>query len=133
MTAAKAGPAGNVAAGTISVIPGQYNSVVISARNPAATSGGVHDEFPKVTQKDVTAALTALGKQLDAQLVTRAAAPDGLPAGSTAFAETATRGPATPTVDTAALVDQEVAQFDLVGDGHRRSRGRRPCADRRAR
>jgi hypothetical protein len=113
VTAAKAGPAGNVAAGTITVIPGQYNSVVISALNPAPTSGGIRNEFPKVTQKDVTAALAALGKQLDAQLVAGAAAPAGLPSGSTAFPETATRGAAIPSVDPTTLVDQEVAQFDL--------------------
>jgi hypothetical protein len=113
VTAAKTGPDGNVAAGTITVIPGQYNSVVLSVRNPAATSGGIRNEFPKVTQKDVTAALAALGKQLDAQLVAGAAAPTGLPAGSTAFPETATRGAATPTLDPATLVDQEAAQFDL--------------------
>ncbi len=113
VTASKTGPDSNVAAGTITVIPGQYNSVVISVRNPAPTTGGIHNEFPKVTQKDVTAALAALGKQLDAQLVTAAAAPVGLPAGSTPFPETATRGAAAATVDPATLVDQEVAQFDL--------------------
>ncbi len=47
VTAAKDGPAGNVAAGTISVIPGQYNSVVISVRNPAATSGGAPRRVPE--------------------------------------------------------------------------------------
>jgi hypothetical protein len=113
VTAVKTGPGGNVAAGTITVIPGQYNSVVISVRNPAPTSGGIRNVFPKVTQKDVTAALAALGKQLDAHLVAGAAAPAGLPVGSTAFPETATRGAATPTLDPATLVDQEVAQFDL--------------------
>jgi hypothetical protein len=113
VTAAKTGPTGNVAAGTITVIPGQYNNVVISVRNPVATAGGIRNEFPKVIQKDVTAALAALGKQLDAQLAAGAAAPAGLPAGSTAFPETATRGAATPTVDPTTLVDQEVAQFDL--------------------
>jgi hypothetical protein len=113
ITASKPGPDSNVAAGTISVIPGQYNSVVITVRNPAPTTGGKRDEFPKVVQKDVTAALAALGKQLDAQLATAAAAPAGLPAGSTPFPETATRGAATATVDPATLVDQEVAQFDL--------------------
>src|SRR5450759_3173630 len=113
VTAATTGPAGNVAAGTITVIPGQYNSVVIKVTNPAATAGGFRTEIPKVIQKDVTAALAALGKQLDAQLVAGAAAPAGLPAGSTAFPETATRGAATPTLDPATLVDQEVTQFDL--------------------
>ena len=113
VTAVKTGTDGNVAAGTITVIPGQYNSVVISVTNPAPTSGGKRNEFPKVTQKDVTAALAALGKQLDAQLATAAAAPPGLPAGSTAYPETATRGAAAATVDPATLVNQEVAQFDL--------------------
>ncbi len=113
VTAAKAGTDANVAAGTITVIPGQYNSVVISVTNPAPTSGGKRNEFPKVTQKDVTAALAALGKQLDAQLATAAAAPPGLPTGSTAYPETATRGAAAATVDPTTLVDQEVAQFDL--------------------
>jgi hypothetical protein len=77
-------------------------------------SGGTHDEFPKITQKDVTAALTALGKQLDGQLATRAAAPAGLSPGSTVYPETASRGATTPSVDPATLVDQEVAQFDLA-------------------
>jgi hypothetical protein len=113
VTASKTGTDSNVDAGTIAVIPGQYNSVVISVTNPAPTSGGKRNEIPKVTQKDVTAALAALGKQLDAQLVTAATAPVGLPAGSAPFPETATRGAATATVDPATLVDQEVAQFDL--------------------
>src|SRR5665811_448266 len=107
------GSAGNVGVGAITVVPGKYNNVVISVRNPVATTGGIRTEFPKVIQKDVTAALAALGKQLDAQLVTGAAAPAGLPAGAAAFPETATRGAATPTVDPTTLVDQEVAQFDL--------------------
>jgi len=107
------GSAGNVGVGAITVVPGKYNNVVISVRNPVATTGGIRTEFPKVIQKDVTAALAALGKQLDAQLAAGAAAPAGLPAGSTAFPETATRGAATPTVDPTTLVDQEVAQFDL--------------------
>jgi hypothetical protein len=107
------GSAGNVGVGAITVVPGKYNSVVIKVTNPAATAGGIRTEFPKVIQKDVTAALAALGKQLDAQLVAGAAAPAGLPAGSTAFPETATRGAATPTLDPTTLVDQEVTQFDL--------------------
>ena len=113
ITATKPGPTGNVAAGTITVIPGEYNSVVISVVNPAATTGGVRNEYPKVVQKDVTAALTALGKQLDAQLATAAAAPAGLPAGSTVFPETATRDAAVPSLDPTTLVDQEVAEFTL--------------------
>jgi hypothetical protein len=113
VTAVAPGPTGNVAAGTITVIPGQYNSVVISVVNPAATTGGVRNEYPKVVQKDVTAALAALGKQLDAQLTTAAASPTGLAAGSTVFSETATRGAAVPSLDPTTLVGQEVAEFTL--------------------
>jgi len=113
IVAVRDGSAGNVGGGTITVIPGKYNSIVIKVTNPAATAGGIRKVFPKVTQKDVTAALAALGKQLDAKLVAGAAVPAGLPAGSTAFPETATRGAATPTVDPTTLVDQEVAQFAL--------------------
>ncbi len=113
VTAATPGPAGNVAAGTITVIPGAYNSVVISVVNPAPTSGGIKNEYPKVTQKDISAALATLGTELDTQLASAAAAPAGLLAGSTAFPATATRGDAAPTLDPTTLVGQQVAQFDL--------------------
>jgi hypothetical protein len=113
ITAANPGTDGNVAAGTIRQVPSSYDPSAIKVTNPAPTTGGTHQEFPKVIQKDVTAALASLGKQLDAKLVAGAAAPAGLAAGSTAFPETATRGAATPTVDPTTLVDQEVAQFDL--------------------
>lgn len=113
VTAAKAGPQGNVQAGTITVIPGAYNPTVISVTNPAATTGGMHTEFPKVTQKDVDAAVAALTEQLDAELATTAAAPPDLPAGFTAVPETAARTDPVPTVDPATLVDQEVAEFAL--------------------
>jgi hypothetical protein len=113
ITAANPGTDGNVAAGTIRQVPSAYDPSAIKVTNPAPTTGGTHQEFPKVIQKDVTAALASLGKQLDAKLVAGAAAPAGLAAGSTAFPETATRGAATPTVDPTTLVDQEVAQFDL--------------------
>jgi hypothetical protein len=113
VSAVTPGPTGNVAAGTITVIPGQYNSVVISVVNAAATTGGVRNEYPKVAQKDVTAALAALGKQLDAQLTTAAASPAGLAAGSTVFPETAARDATAPTLDPTTLVGQEVAEFTL--------------------
>src|SRR5664280_2883059 len=113
VTAAKTGTDANVAAGTITVIPGQYNSVVLSVTNPAPTSGGKRNSFPKVTQKDVTAALAALGKQLDAQLATAAAAPRVAVSGYAVLPAGSPGGAATATVDPATLVDQEVAQFDL--------------------
>ncbi len=114
VTAVKPGPAGNVAAGTITVIPGAYNSVVIRVTNPSPTAGGLHQEFPKIAQKDVDGAVAALTKQLADQLAAAAAAPDGLPAGATAYPETAAQGSATPSVDPATLVGQELDKFDLT-------------------
>ncbi len=112
-TAAKAGVAGNVAAGTVTVVPGSYNSVVIRVRNPNAMAGGSHQEFPKVVQKDVDGALAALSAQLDEQLKSAAAAPADLPPGATVFPATATRGEAQPGLDPASLVGTEVQAFDL--------------------
>jgi len=113
VSASKAGPQGNVQAGTITVIPGAYNPNVISVTNPVATTGGTHTEFPKVTRKDVDAAVAALTGQLDAELARTAADPPDLPAGSTAVPATAGRTDPVPTVDPAMLVDQEVAEFAL--------------------
>ncbi len=108
------GPAGNVAAGTITVIPGALNDVVIKVTNPKATSGGARDEFPRITEKDVTKAVAALTKQLDAQLAEVAMAPPGIPTGTTPYPETARRGEAVPSEPAADLVDREVTTFDLT-------------------
>ncbi len=113
IVAAKPGPAGNVPAGTISVVPGSYNSVVIRVKNLSPTSGGTHDEFPKIQQKDVDAALAALDKLLDEQLAAAAQAPEGLPDGAIPYPPTATRGEEVPMVDVAGLVGEETPQFDL--------------------
>src|SRR5664280_2015906 len=113
VTAAKTGTDANVAAGTITVIPGQYNSVVLSVTNPAPTSGGKRNSFPKVTQKDVTAALAALGKQLDAQL-------------ATAARRHGDRGPGHARRPGSRPVRPR-------GDGHRHRRDGGPGADRHAR
>ena len=51
------GDDGNVDAGTITVVPSTYNSVVIRVTNPAATTGGTHTETKIVAQKDVDAAV----------------------------------------------------------------------------
>jgi hypothetical protein len=105
---------GNVAAGSITVVPGKYNDVVIKVTNPAATSGGVHEEFPRVDEKDVTTALAALTAQLDEQLTAAAASPPGLAANATAYPETARRSEPVPSVPTAAIVGREAVTFDLA-------------------
>ncbi len=113
VTAAKPGPAGNVPKGTITVVPGQYNNVVVRVTNQTPTSGGTHQEFPKIQQKDVDAALATLTAQIDEQMAAAVADPDGLPAGATVYPETAVRSDPVPDTDVNALVGQEVETFDL--------------------
>lgn len=108
------GPAGNVAAGTITVVPGSLNSVVIRVTNPAATSGGARDEFPQVTEADVVAAAATLAAQLDAELAEAAADPPSVPAGATVYPATAQRGDPAPSPELTALVGTEVQAFELT-------------------
>ncbi|MCU0483656.1 MAG: baseplate J/gp47 family protein, partial [Chloroflexi bacterium] len=112
--AQREGPGGNVAAGSITVVPGNLNDVVIKVTNPAATSGGLREEFPQVTEEDVAAANAALAEQLDAQLAEVATAPDGVPEGATVYPETAERSEAIPSVPAEDLVGQEVETFELT-------------------
>ncbi len=114
VTAQRSGPAGNVAAGSIRVVPGTYDPQLVLVTNPAATSGGLREEFPKVTEKDVAAATAVLTKQLDEQLAAVAPSPPGTPAGAIAYPETARRSEPVPSVPAADLVGQEVATFDLT-------------------
>ena len=113
VVASKAGPEGNVGAGAISRIPGAYNPVVIKVTNPRATSGGSREEFPKVTQADVDAALVTLEGMLDEQLAAVAEAPPGIPPGTVVVPGTAQRGEATPVPDPETVVGTEVAEFKL--------------------
>ncbi|HYO44189.1 MAG TPA: baseplate J/gp47 family protein [Candidatus Limnocylindrales bacterium] len=113
VTAVDDGPNGNVDAGAIRVIPARYNRTLLSVTNPAATTGGKREEFTRVSQKDVDAALATLGVELVAQFETQLENPDGVPPGATAFPETAVLGESTPTADPATLVDQEVESFTL--------------------
>ena len=113
VTAAEEGPDGNVAAGSIRVVPARYNRNLVRVTNPAATTGGAREEFTKVSQKDVDAALATLDEELVAQFETQLEDPEGVPAGATVFPETAVLGEAVPTVDPATLVDHEVESFTL--------------------
>ncbi len=115
--ALEAGPAGNVPAGAISRV-----STVIQARlvnpddpvsNPEPTSGGKHEEFPRVSQADVDGALAALRQRAETALRDGLADPTLVPAGLTVFDATATLGDLAPTVDPASLVGKEATEFDL--------------------
>jgi hypothetical protein len=113
ITAIKEGPAGNVDARTIRVIPARYNRTLITVNNPKATTGGTKEEFTRVSKKDVDAALATLGEDLQAQFQAALENPEGVPAGATAFPATAVLGEPTPTVDPESLVNQEVKTFTL--------------------
>ena len=114
VTATRAGEAGNVAAGAITVVPAAYNSVVIRVVNPAPTSGGSRTEAPLVSDKDVAGAWNELVARLDEQLSAVVADPAQIPAGMVAVAGTASRTDPVPSVERASLVGQEAAMFELA-------------------
>jgi hypothetical protein len=111
--ALKAGPSGNVGAGTVRVVPTSYNSVVIKVNNPVAMSGGKRDEFTRVQQSDIDAAMAQLTSDIGAQFTSWAAAPDELPQGATAFPATGKLGTLVPSVDPTSLIDLEQPTFQL--------------------
>ena len=113
VTAVTAGPDGNVQPNTIVVIPRGEDPISLDVNNPDETKGGKRDEFPKVTQEDVDAAMLALDGQLDAAFLDQLADPTIASPDATVFPETRALGPSTPTVDPATLVDQELETFDL--------------------
>jgi hypothetical protein len=113
VTAVKSGEEGNVAEGTIRIPPSRYNRNVIRITNQAATSGGTETSFPRVSKKDVDAALLTLQADLEAALATEVGNPDRVPPGNTVYPATAALGEAVPTEDPEALVGQEVESFTL--------------------
>ncbi|HEY4189399.1 MAG TPA: baseplate J/gp47 family protein, partial [Candidatus Limnocylindrales bacterium] len=113
VTAVVPGPSGNVPAGAIRVVPARYNRNVVRVNNPQPTTGGKREEFTRISQQDVDAAMAQLGKDLEATFATDAANPPGVPATMTVFEETAVLGDPVPSVDPKTLVGQEVDSFTL--------------------
>ena len=111
--AVKAGPSGNVGAGTVTVVPTSFNSDAIRVSNPAAMTGGKRQVFPKVLQKDIDAAMASLTKDLQAQFDAWVGAPDGVPPGATVFPATGKLGTSVPSVDPGTIVDVEEKTFQL--------------------
>ncbi len=107
------GESGNVAAGTIVVVPESENSLRTIVRNDGPTTGGSHTESPQVQQADVDAALRILGEELIASFDERLTGVTGVPPGTRLFPETKFLGPSTPSVDPTTLVGAEVAEFEL--------------------
>ena len=113
IVAVKTGTAGNVPANAITVVPQDEDPTLTKVKNPNATAGGTHKEFPRIGKEDVDGAMVALQAKIvdafDAALADGA----GAPANATVFAETAELGESTPSVDPATLIGKEVATFDL--------------------
>jgi len=107
------GPAGNVAAQTITVVPTNEDPEFTLVSNPEPTTGGSRREFPRVEQVDVDAALEQLRVGLDAEFATILADPARVPPGLTIFGGTRQLVEPLPTTDPATLVGQEVAEFPL--------------------
>lgn len=113
ITAVSPGTGGNVEPNTITVVPADEDPLTLKVRNRAATSGGAHEEFPRISQADLDAALEALTPKLEEAFAAAVGGGAGAPEGATPFPETAVLGEPTPTVDPATLLNQEVETFDL--------------------
>jgi hypothetical protein len=113
VTAVDGGPEGNVEAGTITIVPNDENGLFLKVTNPDATSGGARQEFTRVTQQDVDAAVASLDTALQAQFQEKLADPSLAAGGATVITSTGVLGETTPTVPAESLVGQEVATFDL--------------------
>ncbi len=114
VVAVKPGTGGNVPQNAITVVPPNEDPTVTKVRNLAPTSGGTHEEFPRIGQKDVDAALVALTAKLADAFATELESGAGGPVNATVFSETAVLGEATPTVDPATLVGKEQESFELT-------------------
>jgi hypothetical protein len=113
IVAVEPGPEGNVEPNAITVIPGGEDPTFTEVRNPRATTGGVREEFPQVSQEEIDAAIADLRGRLDAEFQAILADPARVPPGLTLFAETAVLGDPLPTTDPATLVGTEVPEFIL--------------------
>jgi hypothetical protein len=113
VTATSPGPAGNVDAGTITVVPARYNRSVITVTNPDPTTGGTRTEYTRVKQSDVDAAVEQLTKDIQAEFASELENPSRVPPGTTLFPETAVLSDPVPAVDPSTLVGQEVDSFTL--------------------
>jgi hypothetical protein len=113
ITAVDGGPEGSVEAGTITIVPNDENGLFLKVTNPEATSGGARQEFTRVTQQDVDAAIASLDTALQAQFQEKLADPSLAAGGATVITSTGVLGETTATVAPESLVGQEVATFDL--------------------
>jgi len=111
--AVKDGEAGNVPSNAITLVPRGENPTLTKVRNADPTEGGSREQFPRILQADIDAALTTLQAVLTEAFARRMEDPSIAPVGATVFPATGALGAVTPTRDPATLLDQEVATFEL--------------------
>ncbi|HEY5519657.1 MAG TPA: baseplate J/gp47 family protein [Candidatus Limnocylindrales bacterium] len=114
--AVKGGTAGNVDVGTITVVPANLATQLISVTNPGAMTGGKHVQTQVVSQDDYDSAVATLTAQLQAALLAALADPASVPHGLVAYPATAQLGAAQPDQDAATLVGVDEATFALALD-----------------
>ncbi len=120
VVAVKAGTAGNVAVGTITVVPPDENADLLKVTNKTAMSGGTHTEKVIVSQKDIDAALAALTKQIDDEFAQIMTEPSQILPDVSIFPATKSRTAAVPSPDPKTLLGDQVESFSLSmsRDGH---------------
>lgn len=111
--AAKAGPGGNVGSGEISRGPDSLVVQQVSVTNADPTVGGARQEFTRVSQKDIDAALAQLTGQIQDQFDLWVQAPDGLTAGTAVFPKTGVLSAMVPSPDPSSLLAVEEPTFHL--------------------
>jgi hypothetical protein len=113
VVAAKAGPDGNVGSGEISRGPDSLVVQQVSVTNPDPTAGGARQEFTRVSQKDINAALAQLTGQIQDQFDLWVQAPDGQTAGTAVFPKTGVLAAMVPSPDPSSLLAVEESTFHL--------------------
>jgi len=113
VTAVDGGPESNVDAGEIVIVPANESPLFLKVINPAPTTGGEKQEFKRITQQDVDAAMSNLNGSLQAKFQESMSDPSLVQGGETVFATTGVLGDTTPTVALDSLVGKEVPTFDL--------------------
>lgn len=107
-----AGPAGNVVAGAISIVPSLENQG-IGVSNESAAEGGSRDEAAIVTVEAYDAAAVDLQNRLAGELASGLRDPGSVPDGLTLFAETVRLGPVTHMPVAEDVVGRLAEEFEL--------------------
>jgi hypothetical protein len=115
--ALKAGPDGNVDAGTIVVEPPILGTEQVQAINPQPTTGGKKTQALIVTRDDYDGAVQTLTIQLQSELAGALADPTTTPRGLTLYPETAELGKVTTDKTASDLVGSASNTFDLTAEG----------------